>query len=109
MFVTDRDLGILKMCLEQKFMTLFQISRMFFPESRNVFQVPMKRVRTLVKADLLKAVTARYEHLGESMKRLYASRKFENFLIGSAFCDTDPQAYPKNIEEPDKGFNREII
>ena len=68
MFVTDRDLGILKMCLEQKFMTLFQISRMFFPESRNVWQVPMKRVRTLVKADLLKAVTLRVD-----AKRLYVA------------------------------------
>ncbi|OGW69386.1 MAG: hypothetical protein A2036_03515 [Omnitrophica bacterium GWA2_50_21] len=68
MFVTDRDLGIVKMCLEQKFMTLFQISRMFFPESRNVWQVPMKRVRTLVKADLLKAVTLRVD-----AKRLYVA------------------------------------
>ena len=68
MFVTDRDLGILKMCLEQKFMTLFQISRMFFPESRNILQVPMKRVRTLVKADLLKAVTLRVD-----AKRLYVA------------------------------------
>ena len=49
-------------------MTLFQISRMFFPESRNVLQVPMKRVRTLVKADLLKAVTLRVD-----AKRLYVT------------------------------------
>ena len=68
LFVTDRDLEIVKMCLEQKFMTLFQISRMFFPESRNILQVPMKRVRTLVKADLLKAVTLRVD-----AKRLYVA------------------------------------
>lgn len=49
-------------------MTLFQISRMFFSESRNIWQVPMKRVRTLVKADLLKAVTLRVD-----AKRLYVA------------------------------------
>lgn len=68
LFVTDRDLGILKMCLEQKFMTLFQISRMFFPESRNILQVPMKRVRMLVKSGLLRAVTLRVD-----AKRLYVA------------------------------------
>ena len=66
MFVTERDLLILKMCLEQKFMTLKQISRRFFPESQNMFQVPMKRVRLLVKAGLLKA-----EILRVDQKRLY--------------------------------------
>lgn len=66
MFVTERDLLILKMCLEQKFMTLEQIAKKFFPESRDMFQVPMKRVRLLVKAKLLKA-----EILRVDQKRLY--------------------------------------
>lgn len=59
MFVTRRDLMILKMCLEQKFMTLLQIAKMFFPESSNMLQVPMKRVRILAEAGLLKTVTLR--------------------------------------------------
>ena len=46
----DRDLEILKFCLEQKFMTLLQIAKMFFPESRDIFHRPTKRVCELVKA-----------------------------------------------------------
>ena len=70
MIITKRDVLILKMCLEQKFMTLLQISRMFFPVSRDILQVPMKRVRTLVKEGLLRVIRLR---VGE--KRLYLATK----------------------------------
>ena len=68
MIVNDRDLLILRWCLEQNFMTLRQIGVMFFPESRDFFQVPMKRVRILVNAGYLKVIRLR---VGE--KRLYVT------------------------------------
>ena len=46
-------LMILEMCLEQKFMTLKQITKMFFSESPNEFDWPMKCVRKLVNTGLL--------------------------------------------------------
>ncbi len=51
-----RYLMILKMCLEQKFITLKQITRMFFSESPNEFDWPMKCVRKLVNTGLLRGV-----------------------------------------------------
>jgi len=68
MIVKSRDVSILKMCVEQKFMTLEQISKMFFPSSENVLQVPMKRVRILVNAGFLKSVKLRVNE-----KRLYVA------------------------------------
>lgn len=68
MVITKRDELIMKVCLEQYFMTLVQISRMFFEKSQNIFEVPMKRVRELVNAGYLKSVQLR---IGE--KRLYVT------------------------------------
>ena len=70
MIITKRDDLILKTCLEQWFMTLVQISKMFFDKSRNVLQVPMKKVRELVNAGYLGTVRLR---IGE--KRLYVTTK----------------------------------
>lgn len=56
MLITKRDLLILHVCLEQKFMTLLQIAKMFFPDSEDMFHRPMKRVRELVAAGYLSAV-----------------------------------------------------
>lgn len=53
--INIRDLALLQFCLEQKFMTLDQIARMFFPENGNVFNWPMKCVRKLVNEGLLEA------------------------------------------------------
>lgn len=55
MIVTKRDLRILWVCHHQKFMTLLQIAKMFFPESRDILHRPMKRVCALVQAGYLKA------------------------------------------------------
>lgn len=60
----------MKVSLEQNFMTLVQIAKMFFDKSRNVFEVPMKRVRELVNGGYLKAVQLR---IGE--KRLYVTTR----------------------------------
>ena len=53
MVINVRDLLLLQFCLEQKFMTLDQIAKMFFPENREVFNWPMKCVRKLVNDKLL--------------------------------------------------------
>ncbi|MBI4000013.1 MAG: replication-relaxation family protein [Candidatus Omnitrophica bacterium] len=53
--INIRDLALLQFCLEQKFMTLNQIARMFFPENQEVFNWPMKCVRKLVNEGLLYA------------------------------------------------------
>ena len=66
MLITKRDLLILWICLQQKFMTLLQIAKMFFPESEDIFQRPMKRVRILVGAGYL-----RTEILKITGQRLY--------------------------------------
>ncbi len=55
MAINIRDLALLEFCLEQKFMTLDQIARMFFPETGKVFNWPMKCVRKLVHERLLVA------------------------------------------------------
>lgn len=55
MITTKRDLLILRVCLEQKFMTLLQIAKMFFPKSEDIFHRPMKRVRVLVATGYLRA------------------------------------------------------
>ncbi len=55
-YVNERDLRILKMCLEQKFMTLKQVGRMFFKESKNVQKVPLRRLNILMKRGFLKSV-----------------------------------------------------
>jgi hypothetical protein len=68
MVITKRDTLILTMCLEQKFMTLLQISKMFFPESRDILHVPMKRVCGLVRMGHLRVIKPR---VGE--KRLYVT------------------------------------
>lgn len=68
--ITQRDDLIMEVCLEQYFMTLIQISMMFFEKSRNVLQVPMKKVRELVNAGYLRTVRLR---IGE--KRLYVTTK----------------------------------
>ena len=49
------DLAILKFALEQKFVTLMQVTRMFFPETEKIFNWPMKCVRRLVLEGYLKA------------------------------------------------------
>lgn len=54
--VTERDLEILKMCLEQKFMTLRQVAKMFFGESKDVYKVPLRRLNILMKRGLLRSV-----------------------------------------------------
>jgi len=51
--INVRDLILLQFGLEQKFLTLDQIAKMFFPENREVFNWPMKCVRKLVKEGLL--------------------------------------------------------
>ncbi|OGW83128.1 MAG: hypothetical protein A2Z83_05845 [Omnitrophica bacterium GWA2_52_8] len=56
MIITKRDLLILWVCLQQKFMTLLQIAKMFFPESGDVFHRPMTRVCELVEAGYLSVV-----------------------------------------------------
>ncbi len=56
MLEIKHHLMILEMCLEQKFMTLKQITKMFFSESPNEFDWPMKCVRKLVNAGLLRGV-----------------------------------------------------
>ena len=53
MTINVRDLILLQFCLEQKFMTLAQIARMFFPENQELFNWPMKCVRKLVNEGLL--------------------------------------------------------
>lgn len=68
--ITKRDLLIMKVGLEQYFMTLDLIARMFFPKSRNILQVPMKKVRELVHAGYLETIRLR---VGE--KRLYVTTK----------------------------------
>ena len=70
MELQDRDLEILKFCLEQKFATLLQIGKMFFPESRDIFHRPVKRVCELVNEGLLKA-----EQLRVCEKKLYVTTK----------------------------------
>ena len=66
MKVRDRDLRILKFGLEQKFLTLLQIAKKFFSESRDILHRPMKRVCELVEAGLL-----RVERPNVSDKRFY--------------------------------------
>lgn len=56
MTLTNRDHEILKMILEMKFMTLDQIARMFFPESKNVYKVPLRRINLLMRKGLLRSV-----------------------------------------------------
>jgi len=68
--ITKRDDRIMKVSLEQNFMTLVQIAKMFFDKSRNVFEVPMKRVRELVNGGYLKTIQLR---IGE--KRLYVTTR----------------------------------
>jgi len=68
--VQKRDLEILKFCLEQKFATLLQIGKMFFPNSRDIFHRPAKRVCGLVNAGLLKA-----EQLRVCEKKLYVTTR----------------------------------
>ncbi len=70
MELQERDLGILKFCLEQKFATLLQIGKMFFPKSRDIFHRPAKRVCDLVNEGLLKA-----EQLRVCEKKLYVTTK----------------------------------
>jgi len=53
MAINIRDLALLEFCLEQKFMTLEQMARMFFPGNQNVFNWPMKCVRKLAKEGYL--------------------------------------------------------
>lgn len=55
MAINIRDSALLHFCLEQKFMTLDQIARMFFPGNNKVFNWPMKCVRKLVNERLLTA------------------------------------------------------
>ncbi len=66
MIITKRDLLILWVCLEQKFITLLQIAKMFFPDSEDIFHRPMKRVRELVEAGYLSVVV-----LKVTSQRLY--------------------------------------
>lgn len=53
--INVRDFSLLEFGLEQKFMTLDQIGRMFYPGNDKVFNWPMKCVRKLVKEGLLVA------------------------------------------------------
>lgn len=53
MDINVRDLALLQFGLEEKFMTLDQIAKMFFPKNREVFNWPMKCVRKLVNEGLL--------------------------------------------------------
>jgi hypothetical protein len=53
--VSQSDLAILKFCLEQKFLTLLQVSKQFFPWNRKILNWPMKCVRKLVRRGLLKS------------------------------------------------------
>jgi len=62
MEITERDMLILKMCLEQKFLLLRQIAKKFFPESRNIYKVPARRVNLLMKQGYLKALKPRVGH-----------------------------------------------
>jgi hypothetical protein len=55
MAINIRDLALLEFCHEQKFMTLIQIAKMFFPGNDKVFNWPMKCVRKLVREGLLVA------------------------------------------------------
>jgi len=64
--IQERDLEIFRFCLEQKFLTLLQIAKMFFPKSRDIYHRPMKRVCELVSAGYLRPVRTKV-----SDKRLY--------------------------------------
>ena len=61
MILTFRDISILKMCLEQKFMTLDQIAKMFFQESKHIYRVPARRVNLLMKHGYLRAFKPNFD------------------------------------------------
>jgi len=56
MVITRRDLDILKVCLEQKYLNLVQIAKMFFPECKKVLKVPLRRINKLMREGLIKAL-----------------------------------------------------
>lgn len=60
--IMERDVQLLKMCIEQKFLTLRQIAAMFFPESENIYRSPVKRVCLLRRVGLLKSIKPRATH-----------------------------------------------
>ena len=81
MIVTNRDLSILQICLEQKFLTLVQIGEMFFPQSVDSLKVPLRRVNMLMKAGLLRAVKPRVCH-----KTLYMTTQEGARLLKTKNC-----------------------
>ncbi len=60
--IMERDIQLLKMCIEQKFLTLRQIGAMFFQESENIYRSPAKRVCLLRAVGLLKSIKPRTTH-----------------------------------------------
>jgi hypothetical protein len=82
MIITERDMLILKMCLEQKFLLLRQIARKFFPGSSNIYKVPARRVNLLMKEGYLKALKPRVGH-----ETLYlATLKGERYVRSIGFA-----------------------
>lgn len=53
--ITERDIEILKFCHEQKYMTLDQITRGFFPGTRNKYKVPLRCINRLMRRGLLRS------------------------------------------------------
>lgn len=52
--LTERDLRILKLCHEQKYLTLDQIARVFFPKTRNKYKVPLRCLNRLMRRRYLR-------------------------------------------------------
>lgn len=90
--ITQRDLKILKLCQEQRYLTLAQIAMAFFPGSKNKYKVPLRCVNRLMKRGLLRAIK---ERIGK--RTLYlVSRKGMRTLEGEGFLNG--LAYVKTVD-----------
>lgn len=82
--INERDMDLMRLCHEQRFLSLSQIARTFWPESKNIYKRPLTRVNQLMGAGYLRAQKAR---IGQLTLYLVAARglrclKDENLARG---------------------------
>jgi len=54
--LTERDIKILALCHKQKYVTLDQIARAFFPGNKNKYKVPLRCINRLMKRELIRSL-----------------------------------------------------
>lgn len=82
--ITDRDRKLFKFTHEQRYLTLAQVARVFWPESKNIYKRPLTRVNQLMASGFLRAEKVR---IGEPTLYLLTGRglkylKAENLANG---------------------------